>query len=103
MMIVRGVNVFPTQIEELILQVPSLAPHYQIELSREGHLDSMSVAVEIRSNSLTESERQAAAKELRHLVKSLVGVSINVIIKGEGGVPRSQGKAQRVLDNRKII
>lgn len=103
MMIVRGVNVFPTQIEELILRVPSLAPHYQIELSREGHLDSMSVAVEIRSNSLTESERQAAAKELRHLVKSLVGVSINVIIKGEGGVPRSQGKAQRVLDNRKII
>ena len=100
MMIIRGVNVFPSQIEEQILKVQELSPHYQIHLSRDGHLDKIAVDVEIRSNDVTEDDRQKAAGELRHHIKAIVGVTTQITVKDEGGIERSQGKAVRVVDHR---
>jgi phenylacetate-CoA ligase len=101
MMIVRGVNVFPTQIEELILKRPELSAHYQCVLTREGPMDNLTVVVETRAGLSPESiEARAAAKQLQHEVKVYVGSSVAVELKPEGGVERSQGKAQRVVDLR---
>ncbi len=101
MMIIRGVNVFPSQIEELILKRAELAPHYQCLLTREGPLDSLRVAVETRSGLSPESiEARAAAKLLQHEIKVYVGSSVEIELRPEGGVERSQGKAKRVLDLR---
>jgi len=102
MMILRGVNVFPTQIEELILKRAELAPHYQCILGREGPLDSLTVAVETRPGISPESlEARGAAKMLEHEIKVYVGTSVRVDLRAEGGVERSLGKAKRVLDQRK--
>ncbi len=101
MMIVRGVNVFPTQIEELILKRPELAPHYQCILSKEGPLDALTVAVETKPGLAPESpEAQAAAATLAHDIKTYVGTSARIALRAEGGVERSAGKAKRVLDQR---
>jgi phenylacetate-CoA ligase len=101
MMIVRGVNVFPTQIEELILKQAALAPHYLCVLSREGPLDGLTVRVETRPGVAVDSaEAQAAAAALQHDIKTYVGSSAVIELKAEGGVERSQGKAKRVLDLR---
>ncbi|MEY4316575.1 MAG: Phenylacetate-coenzyme ligase [Pseudomonadota bacterium] len=103
MMIVRGVNVFPSQIEEFILKRTELAPHYQCVLTREGPMDNLSVVVETRPGVDPHSEAaRAAAKQLQHDVKTFVGTSIEVELKGEGGVERSQGKAKRVVDLRNL-
>ena len=102
MMIVRGVNVFPSQIEEYILKRSELAPHYQCVLTREGPMDNLSVLVETRPGIDPASPRAiAAAKQLQHDVKTFVGTSIAVELKPEGGVERSLGKAKRVVDLRK--
>ena len=100
MMIVRGVNVFPTQIEELILKVKALAPHYQVVLSREGRMDAMEILVEATADAAAPAARQAAAGELGALVKNLIGVTASVTVTEPGGVERSQGKARRVIDKR---
>ncbi|MDO9438462.1 phenylacetate--CoA ligase PaaK [Hydrogenophaga sp.] len=101
MMIVRGVNVFPTQIEELILQRAELSAHYQCVLTREGPMDDLTVVVETRAGLLPDSEAaQAAARVLQHDIKAYAGCSVAVQLKAEGGVERSQGKAKRVLDKR---
>ncbi len=101
MMIVRGVNVFPTQIEELILKRAELAPHYQCILTREGVMDGLRVAVETRPGLAPESaEAQAAAHLLQHEIKAYVGTTADVELRPEGGVERSLGKAKRVLDRR---
>ena len=101
MLIIRGVNVFPTQIEEQILKVAVLAPHYQIEVRRESNLDHVQVNVEMRPG--TESSRHdEAARRLREQVKQFVGISVEVVVHVEGSVPRSEGKAKRVIDHRKI-
>ncbi len=101
MMIVRGVNVFPTQIEELILKQGALAAHYQCVLTREGPMDCLKVRVETRPGLAPQSaEALAAAKALQHDVKTFVGTSIEVELQAEGGVERSQGKAKRVVDQR---
>jgi phenylacetate-CoA ligase len=100
MMIVRGVNVFPTQIEELILLCPGLAPHYQIELSREQRLDEMRVIVEARPDAADETQREASAASLGHHIKSSIGVSATVWVVEPGNVERSMGKARRVVDHR---
>jgi len=101
MMIVRGVNVFPTQIEELILKRPELAPHYQCVLTRLGPLDQLRVVVETRPGVPPDSPAaQSAAALLQHDVKTFVGSSIDVELRAEGGVERSQGKAKRVVDLR---
>jgi phenylacetate-CoA ligase len=92
MLIIRGVNVFPSQIEELILKQPGLSPHYVLELSKDGPLDHLTV--------LVESKNEAAAKALQHDIKAYAGVSADVQIVAAGSVERSIGKAKRVIDRR---
>jgi len=102
MLIIRGVNVFPTQIEERVLAQPSLSPHYLLDLYREGHLDRLDVLVEMSPShaSASESERQMIAEALQHEVKSYVGLATRVRILEEGKIERSQGKAKHVRDRR---
>ena len=101
MMIIRGVNVFPTQIEELLLKRPELSPHYQCVLTREGPMDNLKVAVECAPGVDPEGiQARAAAKLLQHEIKIYVGSSVEVELKGEGGIERSVGKAKRVVDLR---
>ena len=100
MMIVRGVNVFPTQIEEQVLTVDALRPHYQIELTTAGNLDVLTVNVELGSGADSDNSPEDIASSLAHSIKAHIGVTAEVIVHDEGGVPRSQGKAQRVVDNR---
>lgn len=99
MMIIRGVNVFPTQIEELILKIPQLAPHYLCELSREGPLDVLTVRVE-QHESAPPSEAFARAAQLTQDIKSYVGVTASVLVQASGSIERSGGKAKRVVDLR---
>ena len=102
MMIIRGVNVFPSQIEELILKRNELAPHYQCVLTRDGPMDDLKVLVETKPGVSPESiEARAAAKMLQHEIKVYIGSSVAIELKGEGGVERSQGKAKRVVDLRR--
>ena len=102
MMIIRGVNVFPTQIEELILKRSELSPHYQCVLTREGPMDNLKVEVETAPGIDPEGiEARAAAKLLQHEIKVYVGSSVEIELKGEGGIERSVGKAKRVVDLRK--
>jgi phenylacetate-CoA ligase len=102
MLIIRGVNVFPTQVEELIVKQPKLAPHYVLEVRREGRLDELTVIVEIRQDLAASpaSEREAEARQLEHHIKSYIGVSSDVKVVEPGKVERSQGKAKRVIDLR---
>lgn len=100
MMILRGVNVFPSQIEELILKTDNLSPHYQLELYKDGNMDSLTVNVEASSNAVDQALRDQAAQALQHEIKTMIGVSTRINVKGEGEVARSQGKAQRVVDLR---
>jgi phenylacetate-CoA ligase len=100
MMIVRGVNVFPTQIEELILKDERLAPHFVIELRREERLDTMTVRVEARAGA-DDAVREACSRDLAHHVKSLIGVSARVETLAPGAIERSGGKAKRIVDLRK--
>ncbi len=99
MLIVRGVNVFPTQIEELIFRCPGLSAHYQLELTREGPLDALAVHVEHAPDTAA-ARREAATHELAHLVKAHVGVSVRVELHAPGALERSTGKARRVIDRR---
>ncbi len=99
MMIVRGVNVFPTQIEEQILRIANLAAHYQIVLTREGRMDAMVVRVETRLGVAVEDAAGDAA-HLAHQIKQLVGVTATIELVAPGGIDRSMGKAIRVLDRR---
>ena len=102
MLIIRGVNVFPTQIEELVLKMPSLAPCYQLVLTREGHLDQLEVHVEERPVQAEETspDPDHVARELQHHIKANVGVSTRVVVLAPGGIVRSEGKARRIVDNR---
>jgi phenylacetate-CoA ligase len=104
MLIIRGVNVFPSQVEELILAIPRLSGQYQLTVSREGHMDSLSVSVEARSEicaSLTDSDRQQLARELQHRVKTIVGVTTAVNVVNAGAImTTATGKAKRVVDLR---
>ena len=102
MLIIRGVNLFPSQIEELILEDKRLSPHYVLELHREHHLDALTVVVEIKpehAGAMAEIEAPCA-KELAHRVKSYTGVNVATRIVPVGGVERSMGKAKRIIDLR---
>jgi len=101
MMIIRGVNVFPTQIEELILSDKRLAPHFLIELRREGRLDAMTVRVEARPDASGKSPRAGAARDLAHRIKSTIGVTAAIDITAPGAIERSLGKAKRIVDLRR--
>ncbi|MRH78480.1 phenylacetate--CoA ligase [Spiribacter sp. C176] len=100
MIILRGVNVFPTQIEEQILKCKGLTPHFQIELGRDGRMDNMTVHVECAPTQADEGARAASAKELAHHIKSVVGVTARIDVQDPEAIARSAGKAQRVVDNR---
>ena len=99
MLIVRGVNVFPTQIEELILQTPSLAPHYVLELTREGPLDALAVHVEAADAAAFAAGAKAATLLIEQ-VKAMIGISVRVEVREPGSIERSIGKAKRVIDKR---
>ena len=104
MLIVRGVNVFPTQIEEQILRDKRLSGNYQILLRRDGHLDEVEVRCELQrefSGKLSPAERDAVGKELQHHIKTLVGISTQVAVMEFDSIPRTQvGKARRLIDER---
>lgn len=101
MMIIRGVNVFPSQIEELILKQPELSAHYQCVLSKDGPMDALTVKVEVQPGQLPDSaSAQAAARQLQHDIKSYIGVTATIALQAEGCVERSAGKAKRVMDLR---
>jgi len=102
MLIIRGVNVFPSQIEEMILRQAKLSPHYVIELSRDGHLDSIKVKVEMKPEHQFASgpEKEFVAHDLQHHIKSYIGISARIEVVDQGGIERSAGKARRVIDKR---
>ena len=100
MMIIRGVNVFPTQIEEQILKSPGLTGHYQIILSREGRMDDVEVQVEARADFLAADAHHAEAQAVALRIKEAVGVTTRVRVRMPGSVERSVGKAIRVVDRR---
>jgi phenylacetate-CoA ligase len=103
MLIIRGVNVFPTQIEEIVLRCPELSPHYLIEVSRKGNLDEMTVTVELSNESfpqLGNERRTAVAGKLQSQVKDKVGISVQVLLVEPVALERSAGKACRVIDRR---
>ena len=100
MIILRGVNVFPTQIEEALMATPGLAPHFQIELSRPDRMDKMRVLCECADASVTDDARAEAARALAAQIKQTVGISVTVDVADVGGVARSEGKAVRILDRR---
>ena len=99
MIILRGVNLFPTQIEELILRTPELSPHFQCVLERTGNLDSLTVVVERREDAPSAAATEAGV-QLQRLVKNSIGVSIDVHVVDPAGVERSMGKMKRIVDNR---
>ena len=102
MLIIRGVNLFPTQVEELILKQPELEPYYTLEVTRPGHLDELTVHVEMGSAlaSASQDARHAAAARLEHGIKAYIGVSCTVQLALPMGLERSVGKAKRILDRR---
>ena len=101
MMIVRGVNVFPTQIEEVILGIAELAPQFQLVLTREGHRDELTVRVESRPDVPTD-RRSAAAEQLRTRIKESVGITVHAEVIDPDTLERSIGKARRVVDQREL-
>jgi phenylacetate-CoA ligase len=101
MLIIRGVNVFPSQIEELVVRLPGLAPHYLIEVSRTGHLDELLVRVECQGTQAGDAAGRALLKgALEGSIKGRIGISVRVVVESPGALERSAGKARRVLDKR---
>jgi len=102
MLIIRGVNLFPTQIEELILKQPELEPHYTLEVTRPAHLDELTVHVEMGSQLASGSQdaRRAAAQKLEHAIKAYVGLSASAQLAMPMAIERSLGKAKRIVDRR---
>ena len=100
MIILRGVNVFPSQIEEQLMRIDSLAPHFQIELSRDDRLDVMTIHVEASDSGASDASKKESADALMRNIKNVIGVSSVVSVVASGEVARSQGKAVRVVDSR---
>ena len=100
MIILRGVNVFPTQIEEALMSIPGLAPHFQIELSKPDRMDQMRIVTEVADSALEQEARETAGRALAFTIKQSVGISVKIDVLDAGGVARSEGKAVRILDNR---
>jgi phenylacetate-CoA ligase len=100
MIILRGVNIFPTQIEELVIQVKELAPYFQIELDKKGPLDTMRILVETTKESSMTNIRSNVKDSFIKKVKDTIGVNVEVIVGAPNSVERSQGKARRVIDLR---
>ena len=104
MLIIRGVNVFPSQIEELMFKRQGLAPHYLLEVTRDGHLDVLSVQVECTEGAAGDSNlRDRLTIDLQHDIKDVVGITARVVVQGPGTLERSAGKATRVVDKRNLV
>ncbi|MFE3522633.1 phenylacetate--CoA ligase PaaK [Streptomyces sp. NPDC059161] len=99
LVILRGVNLFPTQIEEIVLRTPGVAPHFQLRLTRQGRLDALTVRVEARADTPPE-RREAAARSIVAAVKDGIGVSVEVEVVDPGTIERSVGKFKRIVDLR---
>ncbi|HAV36419.1 MAG TPA: phenylacetate--CoA ligase [Massilia sp.] len=101
MLIIRGVNVFPSQIEELVLKMPALAPQYQLVVAKDGHLDTLEVFGELRDAATPPDTVDALCRELQHCIKTYVGVTTKVTLTPPMGIERTMtGKARRVVDKR---
>ncbi|HSF91501.1 MAG TPA: AMP-binding protein, partial [Paracoccaceae bacterium] len=100
MIILRGVNVFPTQVEEQVMAIGGLAPHFQLELYRAGRMDGLRVHVEAAPHAADEASKSASVRMLAKRIKDVIGVSTEIVVSDPGGVARSEGKAVRVVDNR---
>jgi phenylacetate-CoA ligase len=98
MLIIRGVNLYPSQVESVLVGLPGLAPHYQLVVERKGNMDELTVEAEAASSD--EGNYPGISEKIKHQVKSMIGVTVAVVIKKPGEVPRSQGKAVRVRDLR---
>ncbi len=102
MLIIRGVNVYPSQVEAVLVGLSGLSPHYQIVLDSDGAMDSLTVEVEAAPEAATgDDDLNAMARDVRHHIKSIIGLTCHVVAKRPGQLPRSQGKAVRVRDQRK--
>jgi len=102
MLIIRGVNVFPTQIEEQILKIKALAPHYEIVVSKSGNMDNIHIKVELAADA-QQADQTSVIQQLQHHIKAVVGISSHVAIAPTGDISRSQGKAKRVFDQRTTV
>lgn len=104
MLIIRGVNVFPTQIESVLMEMKEVEPHYQLIVDREGTLDTLTVLVEVGESDFSDEVRvlQAIEKKIAKSIKEYLGISAKVKLVEPKSIARSEGKAQRVIDNRKI-
>ncbi len=101
MLIIRGVNVYPSQIEAVLVGLPGIAPHYQLVVERQGSLDQVSVEIEAAQDVAPSAEAYARiGRAASHRIKSMIGISTGVLVKKPGEIPRSQGKAVRVRDLR---
>jgi len=101
MLIIRGVNVYPSQIEAALVGLPNVAPHYQLVVERHGTLDNLTVEIEVVPNVVPTAELRAEVGEsVQHHIKSVIGVTADVVVKETGEIPRSMGKAVRVRDLR---
>jgi phenylacetate-CoA ligase len=100
MIILRGVNLFPTQVEELIMDIPALSPHFQLHLTRPGRLDELAVHVERRADA-TESDAAEAGSRLTTLIKNTIGLTVTVNVLEPESIERSVGKMRRVIDHRR--
>jgi phenylacetate-CoA ligase len=105
MLIIRGVNVFPSQIEEALLRVEGTAPHYLIEVARPGTLDQVTVTVELRPEVFTTDEQRLRylQRQVSREIQTVAGIRAAVILLGPHSLERSTGKAKRVVDHRKIV
>lgn len=101
MLVIRGVNMFPSQIEEQVLSLGALAPNYLIEVSREGRMDKVVINVELRDGASADVSARLS-DELKHKIKTFVGVSAEIVVKQPGSLERSMGKAVRVIDRRRL-
>ena len=104
MLIIRGVNVFPSQVEHVLMGVEGVEPHYQLEVNRQGNLDTMSVLVEVSDNVFSDEIKvlENLTKKIQVEIKDLLGVTCAVKLVEPKTIKRSEGKAQRVIDNRKL-
>lgn len=105
MLIIRGVNVFPSQIEEILAATEGLQPHYQIIVDRTGnHLDSIELRVEVDEESFSDEtkEMEALRRRLQETIKSRLGINSKITLMEPKSIERSIGKSQRIIDKRKI-
>jgi phenylacetate-CoA ligase len=104
MLIIRGVNVFPSQIESVLMDIDEVEPHYQLEVDRIDSLDILSVKVEVNESIFSDEVKilQSIEKKISHNVKETLGVSVKVKLVEPRSIQRSEGKAVRVIDRRKI-